>query len=149
MPSRVSTSGQHRSPRLTDVPVTVDLTGCCGVAGPRPTALATARAVLGALACRHSPAQLAIAVDPAVPQEDWAWLRRLPQALQSWPEETDPRRVAHALTESAGGRAVLVVTELPARVQPGESVHVFAIAPTPTALPAETTTVLDLSLIHI
>ncbi len=147
-PSRVTTSGHHRTPRLTDVPVTVDLTGCCGVAGHRPTALATARAVLGALVCRHSPAQLAIAVDPAVPQKDWQWLTRLPHALHAWPDETDPRRVAHALTEAASGRAVLVVTESPARVQPGDSVHIFAVAPTPTALPAETTTVLDLTGAH-
>lgn len=145
IPSRVATSGPATPTRLTEVPVLLDLAGCTGVAGPGPLALGTARALLGALVVRHSPAQLAVAVDPAAPPSHWGWLRRLPHALPDWPDESDPVLVAQALAVAAAGREVLVVTESPARVRPGQGVHLFAVATAPTGLPPETSTLVDLT----
>ncbi len=145
MAADVSAPGWPHEPLLQDVPVTVDLVGCTGVAGPRDAALGSLRAIVGGLAVRHSPARVAIRLDPEAPQSDWGWLTLLPHYLPGWPESTSATETATALAAAAPDRDVVVITEDAERVAPSERVHVLAIADRVTALPPDTTTVLDLS----
>jgi S-DNA-T family DNA segregation ATPase FtsK/SpoIIIE len=69
------------TPPVSDVPVTVALArvGVLGIAGPRDTRTAMARAIVGQLAVLHSPRDLALVVLTETKHlEEWSWLRWLP-----------------------------------------------------------------------
>jgi S-DNA-T family DNA segregation ATPase FtsK/SpoIIIE len=68
-------------PSVNDVPITVGLTkvGVLGIAGPRGTRTAMARAIVGQLAVLHSPRDLTLVLlTEAAHVEEWGWLRCLP-----------------------------------------------------------------------
>jgi S-DNA-T family DNA segregation ATPase FtsK/SpoIIIE len=68
-------------PSVSDVPVTVALAkiGVLGIAGPRDTRTAMARAIVGQLAVLHSPRDLALVLLTEPERvEEWGWLRWLP-----------------------------------------------------------------------
>ncbi|HET7488113.1 MAG TPA: FtsK/SpoIIIE domain-containing protein [Acidimicrobiales bacterium] len=87
------------------VPVTVDLqqAGVVGVAGPRPSVLAHARAVVVAAATLHSPRDLRVVVLTGAEQAgDWAWAAWLPHALPA--DEGGSRRSTAADLAQAEAR---------------------------------------------
>lgn len=92
VPSRVRVEGVpvddrdvelvRRAARLGDAPVTADVACGLGFVGPRPLALAAARAAVVQCAHAVAPGTLAI-VGPSSPE--WRWLGSLPHACSSAP----------------------------------------------------------------
>jgi DNA segregation ATPase FtsK/SpoIIIE, S-DNA-T family len=85
LPSAIEVTGggkdQPEPPALRDVPATVELpaVGVLGLAGARPSAVATARWLVTQAATLHSPKDLQIIVlSDEHGQADWEWLRWLP-----------------------------------------------------------------------
>jgi S-DNA-T family DNA segregation ATPase FtsK/SpoIIIE len=82
---------------LRQAPITVPLArlGSLGIAGPRPAALALARAALWQAATFHAPGDLRIAaLHPPAASADWEWLRWLPHTV---PLSNDPSPAARML----------------------------------------------------
>jgi DNA segregation ATPase FtsK/SpoIIIE, S-DNA-T family len=87
LPSAIEVTGggkeQPAAPALRDVPVTVELLeiGVLGIAGARPSAVATARWLVAQAATLHSPKDLSIIVlSDDRGGADWDWLRWLPHS---------------------------------------------------------------------
>jgi S-DNA-T family DNA segregation ATPase FtsK/SpoIIIE len=165
-------SADEPPPRLGDLPVLVDLAepGGVGIAGERERVLAIARAVLGTLAVQRSPRDLRLAVcSSAQDQADWAWVCRLPHALQAQASAGPPptSSTLDALAHRVGapptvtGRpdnrepAVLVLDGAERlRAQPelgailagaaAAGIHVLALDASPHQLPGDCHTVLDI-----
>ncbi len=88
------------------VPVVTSLTasGCIGIAGPRPDALATARALLTQLVTLHSPAEVVVAaLLSSETASAWEWLAWLPHTTS----EHSPLDSEH-LSATPGSCTVLV-----------------------------------------
>lgn len=114
VPSRVRVEGVptddrevallERARTLSDAPVTADVSRGLGFVGPRPLALAAARAAV--VQCAHSVAPGALAIEgPARPE--WDWLSSLPHALES-----APRRLIvteDGIAGSAPGTSTVVI----------------------------------------
>ncbi|TDD92510.1 FtsK/SpoIIIE domain-containing protein [Actinomadura rubrisoli] len=90
-------------PTVHAVPVPIDLAaaGVLGIAGPRPSALACARAVLAQAAVLHAPHDLGITVitgtDTAA---DWEWASWLPHTLPDRPGQACRRMLATDLAQA-------------------------------------------------
>jgi S-DNA-T family DNA segregation ATPase FtsK/SpoIIIE len=142
-------------PRLTDVPVTVDLraAGVTGIAGPRHEVLGLTRALIGQAAVRHSPRDLRVVVLTAAPAaaRDWSWARWLPHAdgdlplittpgAALWPAgPQEPAAVARTLLVLDGAEPLRRRSEVAALLSGGarSGVLCLALADDPSRLPAE------------
>lgn len=104
---------------LYDVPVTASLRqgGVVGVTGPRPMALALARALVAQAAALHGPADLRMAF--LVPPEglaDWDWAKWLPHTRhQAGGAE---RRLVAAGEEAAGDLLTILTADPEGRTRP-------------------------------
>ena len=129
LPSAIEITGAMGSeapgpPALRDVPVTVELLeiGVFGIAGARPSAVASARWLVAQAATLHSPKDLSIIVlSDERGGADWDWLRWLPHSrpdsreylsLTGTSPEVTARRIAE-LANQVNSR----VSELAARSQ--------------------------------
>jgi S-DNA-T family DNA segregation ATPase FtsK/SpoIIIE len=90
-------------PTVYAVPVPIDLAeaGVLGIAGPRPAALANARAILAQAATLHAPHDLGIAlITGSDATAQWEWLSWLPHTLPHRAELACRRMVATELTQA-------------------------------------------------
>ena len=153
---------------LRGVPVLLDLSaGVVGVAGPRPALLRTARALLAQVAVWHSPAEVRLSVLAGADPAAWTWTQWLPHSSsvslddlvtelsrrRRDPPGPVPARAAPAHVVPA--HVVLVDGSLDRRRDPrlvevlrdgtALGVHVLCLDSDARRLPAECTTVVELS----
>ena len=115
LPRRADMSVEHwnqlvalrmRHATVGGVPVVAALPDCgsIGVAGPRPDAVASARALLAGLLVMHSPSEVVLAgISSTGSARDWEWLKWLPHVGSDHSPLVGPHLVA-----SPGGAARLV-----------------------------------------
>jgi len=165
-----TTSSAGDAPRIAPVPICVDLSapGGVGIAGARAATLATARALLGRIATMYSPRDLHIVlVASAEHRGDWAWTARLPHVglIVDEPADLLVNGLARAVAERTPatgpdrwlGPRILAVVDgaadlrthagLTAVLADGHAcgVHALALDRELSRLPAEASSVLDLT----
>jgi S-DNA-T family DNA segregation ATPase FtsK/SpoIIIE len=156
---RESPPARHREHERT--PVTLDLTTdrVIGIVGPRRERVALAQALVGQVACLHSPEDVRIIVLTAPePDGTWAWARWLPHRTGGGTGTggSDAARTVVVLDDAGALRdrpdvaaalqAATPIERGPASRQESGAAAVICLDRDPTSLPAEATAVVHLEV---
>ena len=148
VPAEHPVRGRTDHVTLPASPVVIELDAATGIVGPREPAVRLARWIVGQLALRYSPAELAISLagsagpdsdgDSDIEQE-WGWVRLLPHGCDN---DDASAGSAHRTVVIVDGTLSSSACDLP---RPQEGVHVLALAGTATTLPSACTQIIDLT----
>lgn len=131
VPAEQSVQGRPDPATVDNVPVVIGLSGTgTGIVGPREEALRLARWMIGQLALRYSPTDLAVRVCAPDPDGEWSWIGDLPHARVLGGQEPNE------------GRGVILVDGSPAPAH-SEKDHVLAVAADTADLPNACAQIID------